>query len=156
MTLAIFLSLKTRSHSRLGVNQFWSNSIVFHQYSIPSVIAMLTLARGVNGPIAFKAKKIVSTLWSLFTCWDFTCSCFSFSDSSTFFSQTPILEWTDILRGSCIETSNRSLLGSLVGDLNGWLTAGVLKFPAALPVVAWTYKSKVREVMFWANNNTKQ
>ena len=52
MTLVILLSLKTMELLQIvGYNPFSSNSIVFNENSITTIIAqLLTLTLGVNGP----------------------------------------------------------------------------------------------------------
>ena len=52
MTLVILLSLKTMElHQIVGYNPFSSNSIVFNEKSITTIIAeLLTLTLGVNQP----------------------------------------------------------------------------------------------------------
>ena len=52
MTLAILFSLKT-VESLKNANPFWSNSIVFNENRIASVISALMMTLGINGPLAF-------------------------------------------------------------------------------------------------------
>ena len=48
--LVILFSLKTMESLQNGVaTPFWSNSIVFNEISIATVVAALTLTLGVNG-----------------------------------------------------------------------------------------------------------
>ena len=52
MTLAILFSLKTVESLENGVaTPIWSDSIVFNENRIASVIAALTLTLSVNGPL---------------------------------------------------------------------------------------------------------